>query len=64
MNTHFTEAAREAAKDGAFLGGIAIPAWIMDPTWIPPLLLWGGLAIMVLRGVVAIRDYRRSKDDK
>lgn len=57
MNEHVVE----VAKDGAIVGTITLPLWVSDPTWIPPLLLWGGLAIMVLRGIVAIRDYRRSK---
>lgn len=55
----------ETAKDAMLIGpGIVIPAWIADPQWIPPVLLWGGLVVLAFRLALVVRDWRRGKRDK
>ena len=51
----------EMAKDAAWVGGISVPLWIINPTWIPPVILWGGLIVVTIRVALAIRDWRRRK---
>ena len=51
----------EVAKDAMWIGSVSIPVWIADPQWIPPILLWGGLLIFVIRLAISIRDWFRKK---
>lgn len=49
----------EGMKDGAWISAISLPVWVIDPQWIPPVLLWGGLIVLAIRVALAIRDWYR-----